>query len=170
MNEIYSQFSKAKANRSGKSPRFSAEAPALSHESLSAMPLRFTPDTTWLTKPKPEPIKETASRTSEHGLRTALFGDTLRIASAPDGVLSLSLAGSGSDTRVTPSAMKLSTNGSTKKRGILSGPWFSRTAGATRAGTLIGTKTCMFQREFPFKHAPHMFRSATKSATGRLTP
>lgn len=50
MKEIISLFSRAKANRCGKSPSFSTEALAPFHGSLSEMPLRSIPAITWLIK------------------------------------------------------------------------------------------------------------------------
>ncbi len=90
MKEIFSPSSKAKANRYGKLPPFSNGVPAPSHGSSSAMPLRYIPAITCLTKLKNERINVTANPIGDQDSKPTLFGAMSKNAFAGDGPQSLS--------------------------------------------------------------------------------
>src|SRR5574341_183714 len=111
MNEIFSQYSKAKANHYGRSPQFSNEAPAPFHGSLNETPLRFIPGITSLIKLRIGRIDASANPIGDKGLKTTLPANMSKNASPWDGLLNLSPEDWPSTTLGSLLAMKPSING-----------------------------------------------------------
>src|SRR4030042_3091034 len=169
MTEIFSQSSKAKAARYGKSPWFSSEVPARFHGSLSEMPLRFIPDITWLTKLRSEQINASTNPIGGRGLKTPLFGVMSKNTFASDGLQNLSPEDWLSNSPISPLAMRPSINGSTQKPPISLCPWYEPIASVNTAGTPENIKHPIFPAGPRSKTVPMPFSSAFVSAIGRRT-
>ena len=170
MNEIFSQYSKAKANRYGKSLRFSSEVPVPFHGSLSEMLLRFIPAITWLTKLRSEPINESIPPIDDKGLKATLFGVMSKNAFASDGLRSLSPEDWPSNTLDPPLAMRRSINGFTKTLLISFCPWYEPIASANTEATPENIKHRIFRAEPRSETVPKPSSIAFISAIGKPTP
>ena len=170
MNEIFSQSSRAKGNHYGKSPGFSSEVPAPFHGSLSEMPLRFIPDTTWLTKLRSERINAGTNPIGGRGLKTTLLGVMSKNAFASDGLRNLSPEDCLSNSPISPLALRLSINGFTKRPPISFCPWCEPIASVNTVGTPENIKDPIFPAGPRSKSVPIPFSSAFALAIGKRTP
>ena len=170
MNEIYLQSSRAKANRYGRSPRFSSEVPVPFHGSLSETLLRFMPAITSLTRLRVERIGANVNPIGDKGLKTTLSVNTSKNASAWDGLLNLSPEDLPLTTRGSLLAMRPSINGSIRRPPILFCPWSEPIVNENTEVTPESIKNLIFLRESRSKSVPKPFSSAFTSATGKQIP
>jgi hypothetical protein len=124
MKEIFSLSSKAKANRYGKSHRFSSEVQAPFPVSLSEMPLRFIPAITCLIKHKNERKNVTTNPIGDQDLKLTRFGNMSKNTFVWVGLQNLSLEDGPLNTLDSPLAMRQSINGSTRRPPISFCPWY----------------------------------------------
>ena len=169
MNEIFSQYSKAKANRYGRSPQFSSEVPAPFHGSLNETLLRFIPGITSPTKLRIERIGATANPIRDKGLKTTLSANTSKNASSWDSLRNLSPEDWPSTTLGSLLAMRPSINGFTRMPLILFCLWSEPVATANTEATPESIKNPIFPRGSRSKSVPKPFSNAFTSATGKQT-
>ena len=170
MKEIFSPSSKVKANRYGKLPPFSYGVPAPSHGSSSAMPLRYIPAITCLTKLKNERINVTANPIGDQDSKPTLFGAMSKNAFAGDGPQNLSPEDWPSNTLNSPLALRPFINGFTRKPPISFCPWCEPIESANTEGTPGNIKHRIFQRGSRSKNVLRLFLSAMTSAIGKPIP
>ena len=170
MKEISFAYSKVKANRYGKSPRFSSEVPVPFHGSLSEMPLRFIPAIICLAKLRNEQITVTTNPIDDEGSKTTLFASMLKKVLAGDGRQNLSPEDWPLNILNSPLAMRPSINGFTRRPLISFCPWCEPIANANTEGTPGNIKNRIFLRGSRSKSVPKQFSSALTLAIGKPIP
>ena len=162
MNVIYSLFSKARANRFARSQKSLGVIPEPSHGNSGAMPLPFAPATTSPTKHRSARTNGTAGRGAIAALKMISSAAMRKTTSEEVGHPSLSPEGLRSGILVIPLAMRRSTNGFIRKRGISFRSWYVRTEDAKTEVTRAGTKKVIFPIEFPSEGALNTFLNASR--------
>src|SRR5512139_276063 len=171
MKEISFAYSKVKANRYGKWPRFSNEVPVPFHGSLNEMPPRFIPAIICLTKLRNEQITVTTNPIDDEGSKTTLFASMPKKVLAGDGLQNLSPEDWPPTILDSPLPMRPSINGFTRRPLISFCPWCGEPiANANTEGTPGNTKNPIFLRESRSKSVPKQFSSALTLAIGKPIP
>jgi len=170
MKEIFSPSSKAKANRYGKSHRFSSEVPALFPGSLSEIPLRFIPAITCLTKHRDERINVTTNPIGDQDSKLTPFDNMSKNTFAWDGLQNLSPGDGSLNTLDSLLAMRRSINGSTRRPPISFCPWCEPIVSVNTEAIPENIKSPIFQKGSQSKRGLQLFLSASRSAIGKRTP